>query len=117
MTGKAPNGARSTISGVIFFYVSGCKLRQTAPGLITCWQTSVMWCGWLNVTKYQGQHLIGDSLFFPSSVGKCQLDNAAVCHPSAHSPLIPPNGLGVLLSKMDKTSPDKTVLCYDARSG
>lgn len=48
-----------------------------------------MWHGWLNANEYQGQHLIGESVL-PPSVGKCQLDNAAVCHPAAHSSLIPP---------------------------
>lgn len=78
MTGKAPKGEGYTIRGVIFLYVAG-----------TLWQTSLMWQRWLNVNEYQGQHLIGCP-FSPPSVEKCQLDNAAVCHPAAHSSLIPP---------------------------
>lgn len=81
MTGKAPNGTGSTIGGVIFFYVSGSKLTQTAPGLITGWQTSLMWYGWLNVNEYQGQYLIVDSLFFFSICGEMSTGQCC-CLPS-----------------------------------
>lgn len=77
--------------------------RQRVPngggGVLLCgWHFVVaffflMWHGWLNANEYRGQHLIGRSVLpppTPPSVGKCQPYNAAVCHPAAHSSLIPP---------------------------
>lgn len=45
--------------------------------------------GLLDANEFRGQHLIAGCVF-PPSMGKCQADNAAVCHPAAHLSPIPP---------------------------
>lgn len=89
--------------GVIFFYATG-TLGQTFP----------MWDGLLNVTEYQGQHLIGESVF-PPSVGKCQEDKASVCHPAAHSSTSLMGLVSQLAEQDGQEFPlGEKLLCHDA---
>lgn len=59
-------------------------MRQGEP----FFQIPLMCHGLLDVNEFRGQHLIA-GFVFPPSMGKCQADNAAVCHPAAHLSLIP----------------------------